>query len=188
MRYNYNFLPIGTRIVTKQRATIGYILGNAHFRNNIYRKKPTDPNMVIYYLIYFPDTNIRRYLNNRQFTIIESPTDESTTFAITHLPLIVNPKDILSDTTVPIGGANFQIGDWVSTELFGTGIIISDGFYRPGSDHPNIYHHIYFPETGVFEFERERYCSLVRPATEQSSRQAIQIIQNQIIKPTISKL
>lgn len=88
----YNILPIGTRI-TNTRHGDGYILSNAHLRNNIYRKNTTDinkPPMLVYYLTYFPNNKVRRYLATKQFTVIESTNDINRDTALSYLPLVVN--------------------------------------------------------------------------------------------------
>lgn len=184
----YNILPIGTRI-TNTRHGDGYILGNAHLRNNIYRKNTTDvnkPPMLVYYLTYFPSNKVRRYLAAKQFTVIESTNDINRDTALSYLPLVVNPIDIIHENKVPVGDANYYLGDWVRTDLFGEGIILSEGFYRPGQTGQSIYHHIYFPKTGIFEFEKERYQTLIRLADDKSRQQAKDIIRNQILMPAFS--
>ena len=176
--------PIGTKIKHNLHG-IGYILGNGHIRPNVRKLYQHDPLKIIFHMTYFPDTKVRRYLNYKQFEIIESATDENREIALSYLPAVVHITDILFDEKVPIGDANFYLGDIIKTDLFGQGIIISEGFYRPGNN-KSIYHHVYFPETGTFEFEKEYYQTLVKLADETTRQQAMAIIRNQILSPAFS--
>ena len=180
-------LPIGTKIENNRHGT-GYILGNAHFRKNIYPQHAKKYPQLTYYLTYFPATQVRRYLpyiknSTSHFKIIEQTSPENREIALSYLPAVVNTTDMIFTNKVPIGDANFYIGDIVKTNLFGQGIVLSDGFYRPDRTRPIIYHHIYFPAIGAFEFEQERYMIPIKQATDQSITEAKAIIRNQILIP-----
>lgn len=177
--------PVGTKIRNVQHG-IGYILGNAHFRPNVRKLYKHHPDRLIYHMTYFPDTKIRRYLNYKQFEIIEPANDINREIALSYLPAVVNTTDILYDDKVPIGDANFYLGDIIKTDLFGQGIILSEGFYRPGQNPKSIYHHVYFPETGEFEFSKEHHQTLIKLADDKSRQKALEIIRNQILTPAFS--
>lgn len=182
--HQYVILPIGTKIHNKLHGD-GLIIGNAHLRNNIYRRRNSDPPMLVYYMTYFPDIKLRRYLTTRAFEVTAPMDTNSQAIALSYLIDAVNPTKNLMHAA-PTGEANYYFGDWITTELFGHGIILSDGFYQPGKSKESIYHHVYFPNAAVFEFEREHYQTIVKLADKKSVQYAKSVIQNQILIPAFA--
>lgn len=87
----------------------------------------------------------------------------------------------------------FYPGDLVKHDMYGAGIILSGGYRRPERNDGQVYHHVYYLNTGIFDYDcaADNYQSinnikLWNPADNHSRYIANQIVRDCYLMPIFS--